>query len=152
MRKLVLITLAIFLCAGSRAQFITFKGNMRDTSDNHSLPNALMMAIKFKDSTLVGFSRSDKNGRFQAIRVPLDTYIVILSHPAFSDKTYLLVPDVKDTVYTFKNVLLPPKSVELKEVEIFAYREKSYYKGDTLVFTADSFKTVANATVEDLLK
>ncbi len=125
---------------------------MRDTSDNHSLPNALMMAIKFKDSTLVGFSRSDKNGRFQAIRVPLDTYIVILSHPAFSDKTYLLVPDPKDSVYTFKNVLLPPKSVELKEVEIFAYREKSYYKGDTLVFTADSFKTVANATVEDLLK
>jgi hypothetical protein len=40
----------------------------------------------------------------------------------------------------------------LNEVEVIAYKDKSYYKGDTLIFTADSFKTRPNATVEDLLK
>ena len=152
MKKGLLIAFALLLCNFYKAQFITFKGNISDTSAGQSLPNALMMAIKFKDSTLVGHSRSNDKGVFKPIRVPLDTYIVILSHPSFSDKTYLLVPNPKDSLYTFKNVVLPQKSIELKEVEIIAYREKSYYKGDTLVFTADSFKTVANATVEDLLK
>jgi len=151
-KKGLLIAFALLLCNFYKAQFITFKGNISDTSAGQSLPNALMMAIKFKDSTLVGHSRSNDKGVFKPIRVPLDTYIVILSHPSFSDKTYLLVPNPKDSLYTFKNVVLPQKSIELKEVEIIAYREKSYYKGDTLVFTADSFKTVANATVEDLLK
>jgi hypothetical protein len=47
---------------------------------------------------------------------------------------------------------MPPKSIVLNEVEIVAPKEKSYYKGDTLIFTADSFKTAPNATVEDLLK
>lgn len=152
MKKGLLIAFALLLCNSYKAQFITFKGNISDTSVGQSLPNALMMAIKFKDSTLVGYSRSDEKGVFKPIRVPLDTYIVILSHPSFSDKTYLLVPNPKDSLYTFRNVVLPQKSIELKEVEIIAYREKSYYKGDTLVFTADSFKTAANATVEDLLK
>ncbi len=152
MKKGLLIAFALLLCNFYKAQFITFKGNISDTSAGQSLPNALMMAIKFKDSTLVGHSRSNDKGVFKPIRVPLDTYIVILSHPSFSDKTYLLVPNPRDSLYTFKNVVLPQKSIELKEVEIIAYREKSYYKGDTLVFTADSFKTVANASVEDLLK
>jgi len=151
-KKVPLIILLLLLCNFYKAQFITFKGNISDTSAGQSLPNALMMAIKFKDSTLVGHSRSNDKGVFKPIRVPLDTYIVILSHPSFSDKTYLLVPNPRDSLYTFKNVVLPQKSIELKEVEIIAYREKSYYKGDTLVFTADSFKTVANASVEDLLK
>jgi len=112
----------------------------------------LMMAIRFSDSTLVNFTRSNQQGVFNAIKVPVDTYLVILSHPAFSDKTYLIVPSEKDTAFTFKNVVLPPKTVVLNEVEIIAYKDKSYYKGDTLVFTADSFKTAPNATVEDLLK
>ncbi len=152
LKKNFAILLLILTAFGHRAQFITFKGNISDTSAGQSLPNALLMAIKFKDSTLVGHSRTDNQGVFTPIRVPVDTYIVILSHPSFSDKTYLLVPNPKDSLYNFKNVVLPQKSIELKEVEIIAYREKSYYKGDTLVFTADSFKTAANATVEDLLK
>ena len=136
----------------SKAQTIRLSGNANDTASKKGLPNVLLMALKFTDSTLVDFSRSNADGVFKSLRLPVDTYIVILAHPNFSDKTYLLVPSPKDTVFNIKNVVLPPKSVVLKEVEIIAYKEKSYYKGDTLVFTADSFKTRPNATVEDLLK
>lgn len=62
------------------------------------------------------------------------------------------MPTEKDTAYTFGKIILPPKSVTLNEVLVIANKEKVYYKGDTLVFNADSFKTRANATVEDLLK
>jgi hypothetical protein len=136
----------------TQAQFIKFSGNVRDTVTKQDLPNVVLMAVKFNDSTLIGFTRSTKNGFFKPIKVPLDTYIVMLSHPAFGEKTYILAPGIADSVINFKNVILPPKTVSLNEVEIIAYREKTYYKGDTLVFTADSFKTSANASVEDLLK
>lgn len=149
------ITFALFFLlsfSALRAQNIKLKGNVADTAAKQGLSNVLLMAIKFTDSTLINFTRSNSEGLFKPIVIPVDTYIVILSHPSFSDKTYLVVPNKNDSVFNFKNVVLPPKSVTLNEVEVVAYRDKSYYKGDTLVFTADSFKTQANATVEDLLK
>lgn len=152
MRKVLPTLFLILVCALANAQSIRLKGNIADTAVKQSVNNVLMMAIKFNDSTLVNFSRSGPDGLFKPFTVPIDTYIVILSHPSFSDKTYLLVPNKNDTLFNFKNVTLPPKSVTLNEVEVLAYKDKSYYKGDTLIFTADSFKTQTNATVEDLLK
>ena len=152
MIKKILFLFFITFIFTVKGQRLSISGNINDTATKQTLPNALLMAIKFSDSTLVNYTRTNKDGIFKPIKIPVDTYIVILSHPNFNDKTYLLVPSKTDTAFNFKNVILPPKSVELKEVEVFAYREKSYYKGDTLMFTADSFKTQANATVEDLLK
>ncbi len=144
----------ILFCLGlySVAQDIRLAGNVNDTSASTPLPNVLLMAVRFTDSTLVNYARTGRNGFFKPITVPRDTYLVIISHPSFSDRTYLLVPGPKDTAFSFNNITLPPKSTALSEVEIIAHREKSYYRGDTLTFTADSFKTKANATVEDLLK
>lgn len=152
MNRKLPVLLFLFFSLFSKAQTLRLSGNIKDTANSQALPNVLMMAVKFKDSTLVGFSRTNTSGLFNPVKIPLDTYIVILSHPNFNDKTYLLVPSKTDSVFNFKNVILPPKSIALNEVEIIAYKEKSYYRGDTLIFTADSFKTAPNATVEDLLK
>ncbi|MES2679744.1 MAG: hypothetical protein V4635_07670, partial [Bacteroidota bacterium] len=154
MSRYLLLFLLFFisLTAFTQAPDLRLRGNVSDSSQTAGVPNVLLMAIRFSDSTLVNFSRTNSKGFFTPITIPVDTYLVILSHPAFSDKTYLLVPSKKDTAYNFKNVMLPPKTVVLNEVEIIAYKDKSYYKGDTLIFTADSFKTAPNATVEDLLK
>lgn len=146
-----LLALLLALSFFFKAQTIRLHGNMSDTAQK-GLPNVLMMALKFTDSSLVAYSRSDAKGFFKSITLPLDTYLITLSHPGYGDKTYFLLPSPKDSVFNLKNVQLPPKSVTLNEVEIIAAKEKSYYKGDTLMFTADSFKTAPNATVEDLLK
>ncbi len=150
--RLSLITLFSILCLGVSAQSIKLSGNIQDTTSGGLMRNSILMVTKFKDSTLVNYSRTDKNGLFKNIKVPVDTYLVVISNPNFSDKTYLLVPNKNDSVFNFKNVVLPPKSILLNEVEIVAGRDKMYYKGDTLVFTADSFKLKQEATVEDLLK
>ncbi len=152
MKRIIPVLLFLLVSVALKAQDIKLRGNIADTSQKQGLPNALLMAIRFSDSALVNFTRTGADGFFKPIKIPLDTYIVIISHPAFNDKTYLLAPSKTDSVFNFKNVVMPPKSIELQEVEIIAHREKSYYKGDTLIFTADSFKTQANATVEDLLK
>jgi hypothetical protein len=150
----ILLAVAFFAVAAitGSAQTLRFSGNVRDTSGQGVTSNVLLMTVRFSDSTLAGFTRSDANGLFRPFTVPKDTYVVILSHPRFSDRTFLVVPSENDTAYNFQNVILPPKSVTLNEVEVIAYRDKSYYKGDTLVFTADSFRTRPNASVEDLLK
>lgn len=151
--KALLFLLLILFTQLIKAQNITFYGNLKqDSAQKNVLPNTLLMLIKFKDSTLINHTRSNVNGVFKPIKAPLDTYIVVVAHPNFNDKTYLIVPSATDTVFNIKNIILPPKSVQLKEVEVLAYKDKMYYKGDTLQFTADSFITKPNATVEDLLK
>lgn len=153
LKKASLLLLLLLYGAFGYSQSIYFKGNLKqDSAQKNALPNALLMVVKFNDSTLVNFSRSDAQGQFKTLKVPIDTYIVVVAHPNFNDKTYLIVPSPKDTVFNIKNIVLPPKSIELKEVEVLAYKEKIYYKGDTLQFTADSFNVKPNATVEDLLK
>lgn len=150
--RLTLLTFFCFIGFVASAQNIRLSGNIQDTSSAGIMNNSVLMVTKFKDSTLVNYSHTDKKGFFKTITVPLDTYLVVISNPSFSDKTFFLVPSKKDTAFNFKNIVLPPKSVMLNEVEIVAHKDKMYYKGDTLMFTADSFKVKTDATVEDLLK
>src|SRR6476646_2465909 len=101
-KKIPALLFFLFLLS-AKAQTIRLSGNMNDTAAKKPLPNVLLMALKFTDSTLVDFSRSNSDGIFKPLRVPIDTYLVILSHPSFSDKTYLLVPSPRDTAFNFKN-------------------------------------------------
>jgi len=134
------------------SQKIKVSGHIQDTAAKAPLPNALIMAIKLMDSTLVDFTRSNSYGRFNLKPLPLDTYQVIISHPKFTDMGYFIFGDKNNLEYNFGKIILQPKQIALDEVTIFAYKDPVYYKGDTLVYTADSFKTKANANVEDLLK
>lgn len=150
MKKLFLLFCLVSF--SSFAQKITVSGDIQDTAAKSPLPNALVMAIKLMDSTLVDFTRSDINGYFKLKPLQIDTYQVIITHPKFSDMGYFIFGDKRNMEYHFGKIILQPKHVALEEVTIFAFKDPIYYKGDTLVYTADSFKTKANATVEDLLK
>src|SRR5204862_4342732 len=77
---------------------------------------------------------------------------VVISHPRFGDQTFILLGSKENTDFDLKKISLPSKSVTLSEVTVFGYADPVYYKGDTLVYTADSFDVKPNAVVEDLLK
>ena len=150
--KRYLLYLLLLSSISSFSQKLSVSGNIQDTAAKGPLPNAIVMAIKLMDSTLVGFTRSDENGIFKLKPLPIDTYQVVISHPKFADQGYFIFGDSKNLQYDFGKIILQPKNVTLDEVTIFAFKDPVYYKGDTLIYTADSFKTKANATVEDLLK
>jgi len=150
--KRFLLCLFIISTISSFSQKLSISGNLQDTAAKTSLPNAIVMAVKLMDSTLIGFTRTDENGNFKLKAIPIDTYQVIISHPKFADMGYFIFGDKKNLDYDFGKIILQPKNVSLDEVTIFAFKDPIYYKGDTLIYTADSFKTKANATVEDLLK
>jgi len=150
--KKTLLYFFLFFSISSFAQKLSVSGNVQDTSAKAPLLNAIVMAIKLSDSTLIAFTRSDESGFFKLKPIPIDTYQVVISHPKFSDQGYFIFGDKKNLEYDFGKIILLPKNISLDEVTIFAFKDPIYYKGDTLIYTADSFKTKANATVEDLLK
>ena len=150
--KRFLLYVLLLSAISSFSQRLSVAGNVQDTVAKGPLTNAVVMAIKLMDSTLVNFTRTDENGNFKLQSLPIDTYQVVISHPKFADMGYFIFGDKKNLEYDFGKIILQPKNVSLDEVTIFAFKDPIYYKGDTLIYTADSFKTKANATVEDLLK
>jgi hypothetical protein len=136
----------------SNAQKLSVKGSVQDTAAKKPLHNAVVVATRLYDSTLVDFTRTNEQGFFEIKDLPIDTYKVVISYKKFGDKIMYVIGTNKSFEFNFDKIIMPPKSVDLDEVTIFAYKDPVYYKGDTLIYTADSFKVKPNATVEDLLR
>ncbi len=134
------------------SQTMTISGNVQDTIAKTPLRNSVAMAIRIKDSVLIAHTRTDENGAFKLSGLPIDTVQVIISNSKFNEQTFYVFGSAKNFEFDFGKVVLPPKSQQLGEVIIYAFKDPVYYKGDTLVYTADSFKVKPNATVEDLLR
>jgi hypothetical protein len=148
----LLIFLAFPILSFSQKMKIT--GFVQDTTNNQvkPLPNALAMLVRIKDSVLIDFKRTDVNGNFSFNTLSIDTLQLVVSHPRFSENSYYIFGSKENNEFDIKRIILPPKSQTLKEVVIYAHKDPVYYRGDTLVFVADSFNTKPNAVVEDLLK
>lgn len=146
--------LIVFLMFGflSNAQKLSIKGTVQDTAAKAPLKNAVVIATKLSDSTLIDFTRTNEQGYFEIKELPIDTYKVVISYKKFGDRIMYVIGTNKSFEFNFDKIIMPPKSVDLDEVTIFAYKDPVYYKGDTLIYTADSFKVKPNATVEDLLR
>jgi hypothetical protein len=146
---LILLMLVPFV---SMSQKMNIAGNVHDTLVDQPLTNALATLIRIKDSVLVDFQRTGKDGNFAFKDIELDTLQLLISHPKFGEREYYFFGRPDNATFELKRIFLPQKSEQIDEITIFAYKDPIYYKGDTLVYVADSFATKPNAVVEDLLK
>ena len=142
-----IITLPILFSAQNMSIF----GNINDTLNNKPKENAVVMVIRLSDSVMLDYKRTDNQGRF-FIDIPMDTVEIIISHHKNDDKIIFFFPSQNRLSLDLTNTILPEKSELMNEVTIYAYKDPVFFRGDTLVFLADSFKTKENAVVEDLLK
>ncbi|MEO8820430.1 MAG: outer membrane beta-barrel protein [Ginsengibacter sp.] len=150
MPKIIFYSLLFFLAPHvAICQNSGIKGKLTDSSSNLIPVNAVISLLRQKDSVLVKFTRSDKNGNFQLNQLDSGKYIVLISYPKYGD--YVDKFDLKPAqTYDFKTVYLTQKA---KLLEAIIIRQSAVrIKGDTTEFTADSFHVKPNATVEDLLK
>lgn len=152
MRKLLFIAVFFVFSSSCFAQFMTITGTVQDTAAKKALPNSVAMAVRLKDSVLVAYTRSDEKGAFRFSNLKIDTLELIVSNALFGDQSFYIVGSQLNKVFDLGAIILPPKNKDLQEVIIYAFKDPVYYKGDTLVYSADSFKVKPNATVEDLLK
>jgi hypothetical protein len=153
MQKIPIIIVALFFISfRAYPQEVKIVGNLKDTLTGFNISGGLVMATKFSDSTLVSFNRSDVNGKFNLKINKTDTLLLIASANSYSDQYILFIPAKDKFDYNLGEIILPPQTIEIREIVIKAYTDPIFFKGDTLVFLADSFKVRQNATVEDLLK
>ena len=138
----------LLLSAGFvNAQSLT--GKMYDSTNNKAVPYAVVAVLKPVDSILIKFIRTDKEGKFVLQNIPVGKYILMISHPVYAD--YVDDIEIRNSNLDLQTVSFTPKSKLLQEV-IIKTGSPIKIKGDTVSYTADSFKVSANANVEELLK
>ena len=64
----------------SYAQQMSVKGTVYDTTGTKPLYNALAMAVRVRDSVLLDFTRTDKNGKFEITGFEVDTFSLMANY------------------------------------------------------------------------
>src|SRR5690554_4314782 len=152
MKKYAFLFLIIATTFFAHTQEMKFTGVVNDTVNNRTLEDAVVMAVRLSDGKLLGYTRSGADGSFDLRGVPIDTMEMIISHYKFDEKRYYIIGSDENTEIHITSVILPEQATQLDEVVVYANKEPIYFRGDTLVYVADSFATKENAMVEDLLK
>jgi hypothetical protein len=131
----------------SSAQTVT--GKISDTADNKSIGNAVVALLTTGDSILYKFTRTTSEGKFNIHNVKQGNYVLLITHPYYAN--YVDDITVNTTGLDLKQIAFKSKSQILQEV-IVKSGSPIKIKGDTVSYTADSFKVSANANVEELLR
>ncbi|MEO6290331.1 MAG: TonB dependent receptor [Ginsengibacter sp.] len=132
----------------SYAQLAKISGSVNEANENKPVKNAVIALLTPPDSILYKFTRSDAEGKYIFKDVKPGNYILMTTHPYYAD--VLEDIEVKGDA-EFPPYTLISKAKLLQEV-IVKTGSPIKIKGDTTIYTADSFKVSANANVEELLK
>lgn len=127
----------------------SIKGKLADSSSTEKPVNAVIAILRQKDSTLVKFSRSDKNANFQIDHLDSGQYVVLITYPKYGDFVDHIRLNQNENL-DLRTIYLTQKAKLLQEIVI--KQAAMRIKGDTTEYNADSYKVKPNATVEDLLK
>jgi hypothetical protein len=149
LKKYSILFALLFISYIAFAQMVTVSGNIKDTATKVSVKNAVVSLLSPKDSILKAFTRVKEDGSYTLKNIKPGNYIISVTHPTFGE--YIDDIQVKNNSENLNPIALTTKSKLLAEV-IVQTGSPIRIKGDTTIYTADSFKVSANANVEELLK
>ena len=151
MDKIKVVVVAFFVCISFNAisQQTNITGKIIDTEAHLPVKNAVVMVLSLKDSTLITFARTQEDGTYELKNVPAGKNILMITHPIYGD--YVDGVNFKIKMESLSTIALTSKS-KLLEAIIIKTGGAIRIKGDTTIYTADSFNVSANANVEELLK
>lgn len=126
----------------------TVKGILQDSLS--PLADATVSVVRLKDSSLISFTLTGKNGSFEIKNIEDGAYNLVASFTGMQTVTQKFSISAAKPLVDFGTLQLDRLYKSLQEVVITEAPIK--INGDTIAFKADAFKTKPNATVEDLLK
>ncbi|GAB3027467.1 TonB-dependent receptor [Niabella terrae] len=150
MRYIIILTLMINLCGVSYGQQTTVKGQLIDSSEHNSAENAVVLLMSSRDSVLVDFTRAGADGKFELQGPDTSSLILLVTHPHFADFSEQL--QLKNGEPRDMGIINMISRSKLLEEVIVKTGSPIRIKGDTTIYTADSFKVREGANVEELLK
>ncbi|MDP4263706.1 MAG: outer membrane beta-barrel family protein [Bacteroidota bacterium] len=129
----------------------SIKGKLMDTASKQAITDATISLINAKDSSLVTFTISTKQGIFEIKGLDPGDYQLVFSHQAYE-------PFRKNISITANKKMIdlgeltPPKDYKTLSGVVVTNEAPIVVNNDTVQFNTSGFKTKPNATVEDLLK
>lgn len=154
MRKLF-GTLLAFICLSTAALAQradgSIKGVLTDSSSKQAIPDATVTVVVAKDSSLVSFALSTKQGAFEIKNLLPGDYRLIVSSKGLEEirRNFSVTADKKNIDL---GTIIMNKDYKLMQGVVITTESPIVVKNDTVQFNASGFKTIPNATVEDLLK
>ncbi|MEN9914974.1 MAG: hypothetical protein RL528_1738, partial [Bacteroidota bacterium] len=152
LKKIVFLLVCFLFSFFGFSQKMNISGLVFDTTGKKTLANISVLTVRIKDSLLLNFTRTKIDGSFELTNFPIDTFSLIIEHPEYEAKTYYIIGHKGNLEINIPRIQLNSVTKNLAEVVVFANKNPVFYRGDTLVYVADSFKVGENAVVEDLLK
>jgi len=149
--KIIASLLLLFLATGTIAQNkASIKGLLADSATKAPLEHATIAVVNAKDTSLVSYTLSDKNGGFHISGIPTDrTTKLIISYIGY--QTYRKILELNKGETKDLGTLFFSGN-NLHEVIIKGERSPIVTKKDTVEFNIEAFKTRPNAVVEELLR
>ncbi len=129
---------------------VQIQGKLIDTS-GYPLPQATVMLLLPKDSSLVNFGRANEQGEFEFKNVKRQPYLLKASYVSYVPLQIDVNPSV-DGAVELGALVMKQISKELFEVVVRTAKAPLSIRGDTIEYNAASFKVPPGATVEDLLR
>lgn len=127
------------------------RGRLVDTTNKQPIADATVSIIQAKDSALVTFTLTDKQGRFEIKGLVSGDYHLLITHQAYAEiKKSVTLTDEKKLVDL--GDVNPPKDYKTLGGVTVTNEAPIVVKNDTVQFNASGFKTQPNATAEDLIK
>ena len=148
MRKLFLLFLALLTGLGAIAQY-RVTGTLSDTINFSPTQYASVSLLRASDSILQAYTRADEQGHFVLQTDTPGNYLLLVVHPSFL--TYRDTLTVRQNETQLPAITLLSRKHLLQEV-VITDAKTIVIKGDTVEYTADSFKTRVYDNVDELLK
>ena len=151
--KLLLFTTVMTILGAWNASAAVINGILVDASDTTELMQASVALLQAnKDSTYVTGTTSDENGVFNLENIAAGHYYLKCSYIGDKDvvKRVNIGTDGRDV--NMGMIALEQNTIMLKDVVVMGVKTAVLVKEDTIEYNADTYKTQANAVVEDLLK
>lgn len=150
--KLFLVFFSLLGSIISFSQKMVITGTVYDSSGVNQLCNATITAVRLRDSLLLGYTHTNSRGNFALEGFEIDTFSLTIQHPNSEMRRYFIFGSKQNYKVDIPFISLSTKTKEIEEIVIYIYKNPIYYRGDTLVYVADSFQLGLNARVEDLFK
>ena len=152
-KKIVFILMAILSMSALSSRAAVINGVLVDSQDTTELIEATVkLLMANKDSTMVKGTTTDMSGVFNIKGVKPGRYLLRFSYLGYNDviKHVTVGEDGRDV--NIGVVRMDPNSIMLQEAVVMGVKSPITVKEDTIEFNADTYRTQANAVVEDLLK
>ncbi|MBL7730971.1 MAG: outer membrane beta-barrel protein [Chitinophagaceae bacterium] len=153
MRKIYLLLITLLGTLSLLAQKGgSVKGAAMDTISKQPVAGATVTVLDRKDSSLVSFTMTGPDGRFEVKGLANGDYRLLTTHVNYhnSNRYFSITDTNKDA--DLGNTIMNDKAKVLEEVVLANEAPPVTMINDTIQYNAGSFKTPPNASVEQLLK